>query len=304
LELSWLEDFLALANTGNFSVSAAQRNMTQSAFSKRIRSLETWLGTELVDRRTFPASLTAAGDEFRDVARSTLNAINSERGRLQTTYSAEQPELRILGATTLLMLFAPQWLAELKQVCGNFSASLKTQNFYTMVQALVDREVDLVLQYAHPSLPSLYDKNRFHSLVLTHESFVPVSLAKNGIPVFKLGEMPSGGIPMLRYSRDGFLNRVEDLIFQRSKLDKRDCLQVLESPTSEVLKNCVLMGQGVAWLPYYTAKGGLEHGNLALAGGPEWVEELEVRAYGLKEQDSKLTARIWRHLEKTAKAPS
>lgn len=278
-------------------MSAAQRNMTQSAFSKRIRSLETWLGTELVDRRTFPASLTAAGDEFRDVARSTLNAINSERGRLKASYSVEQPELRILGATTLLMLFAPQWLAEIKQVCGDFSASLKTQNFYTMVQALGDREVDLVLQYAHPSLPSLYDKNRFYSLVLAHERLVPVSAAKNGTPVFNLGAMGVCDIPMLRYSRDGFLNRVEDLIFQRNQLDKRDCLQVLESPTSEVLKNCVLMGQGVAWLPLSTAKGGLEVGTLALAGGPEWAEDLEVRAYGLKEQDSKLTARIWRHIE-------
>ena len=64
----WLEDFVALASTGNFSRAAEERHMTQPAFSRRIRALEEWLGVVLIDRATHPAVLTEAGEWFRSVA--------------------------------------------------------------------------------------------------------------------------------------------------------------------------------------------------------------------------------------------
>ena len=53
---------------GNFSKSATLRHTTQSAFSRRIRSLEDWVGTELFDRSAYPIKLTAPGRVFREVA--------------------------------------------------------------------------------------------------------------------------------------------------------------------------------------------------------------------------------------------
>lgn len=183
-----------------------------------------------------------------------------------------------------------------EKVCGNFSANLKTQNFYTMVQALGDREVDLVLQYAHPSLPSLYDKSQFHSLVLARDRFVPVAAAENGVPVYWLDAKSPGETPLLRYSGDGFLSRVEELIYRRTGFEVDKCRQVLESPTSEVLKNCALLKQGVAWLPHTAVAPHLETGALALAGSKEWSEPLEVRVYGLRKPENRLTKRVWEHL--------
>ncbi|MFL5159126.1 MAG: LysR family transcriptional regulator, partial [Microvirga sp.] len=58
MEIKWLEDFISLANTLSFSRAAEERHVTQSAFSRRIKQLETWLGVPLVDRATFPAHLT------------------------------------------------------------------------------------------------------------------------------------------------------------------------------------------------------------------------------------------------------
>ena len=50
MNLIWLDDFLTLASSGSFSRAAQERHMTQPAFSRRIRALEEWLGTELFDR--------------------------------------------------------------------------------------------------------------------------------------------------------------------------------------------------------------------------------------------------------------
>src|SRR5574337_230523 len=68
MELKWLEDFLSLAETGSFSRSAEQRHVTQPAFSRRIRALESWLGVALIDRSTYPTTLTPAGEAFKSSA--------------------------------------------------------------------------------------------------------------------------------------------------------------------------------------------------------------------------------------------
>ena len=54
LDLDWLEDFVALAETGNFSRAAEARAIAQPAFSRHIRSLEDWVGIDLIDRGTHP----------------------------------------------------------------------------------------------------------------------------------------------------------------------------------------------------------------------------------------------------------
>lgn len=50
MEAKWLEDFLSLADTRSFSRAARNRHLTQSAFSRRIAALETWMDAKLVDR--------------------------------------------------------------------------------------------------------------------------------------------------------------------------------------------------------------------------------------------------------------
>ena len=75
MNLIWLEDFLALAATGNFSRAAEDRHSSQPAFSRRIRALEQWVGVDLLDRTTQPAKLTPAGEWFRQVAEDLLATV-------------------------------------------------------------------------------------------------------------------------------------------------------------------------------------------------------------------------------------
>ena len=69
METKWLEDFVSLAETRSFSRSAQLRHVTQPAFSRHIRSLEEWVGVDLVDRGAHPAELTDAGRKFLPLAR-------------------------------------------------------------------------------------------------------------------------------------------------------------------------------------------------------------------------------------------
>lgn len=74
-----LHDFLGVSDTMNLTLSAEERNTTQSNLSKRIRQLETWLGRDLIDRHSRPLTLTQAGHDFIPIARNVIAQLDEYR---------------------------------------------------------------------------------------------------------------------------------------------------------------------------------------------------------------------------------
>ena len=105
MNLIWLEDFLALAATGNFSRAAEDRHSSQPAFSRRIRALEEWVGVELFNRTSQPAELTPAGDYFRDVAEDLLARVARVPGQTKRVADASSITLRIASTHALSFTF-------------------------------------------------------------------------------------------------------------------------------------------------------------------------------------------------------
>ena len=57
-----------LAQERSFTRAAELRHVTHPAFGRRIRALESWAGTPLIEREAGPVKLTAAGEAFLDTA--------------------------------------------------------------------------------------------------------------------------------------------------------------------------------------------------------------------------------------------
>lgn len=93
MELQWIDDFLALEQTRNFTRAADMRATTQSAYSRRIQRLEDWLGVALFERAIRPVTLTVAGEDFlrrarrlrEDIMDLRRNALASASGLVQST---------------------------------------------------------------------------------------------------------------------------------------------------------------------------------------------------------------------------
>src|SRR3546814_2828548 len=83
MDIMWLEDFIKLADEGNFSRAAEARNLTQPAFSRRIRALEDWVGATLVDRDTHRIALTEAGQAFRVLAEEIMRRLTLGRDHVR-----------------------------------------------------------------------------------------------------------------------------------------------------------------------------------------------------------------------------
>jgi len=153
MNFSWLEDFLALAASGNFSRAAQERHMTQPAFSRRVRALEEWVGTELFDRSSQPATLTPAGEWFRTSAHDLLARVARVPGEARAVAEAHSTTLRFAATHALSFTFMPGWLRALEQRTRVGPVRLVSDVLQRCEAMLLHGQVQFVLCHAHPKVP-------------------------------------------------------------------------------------------------------------------------------------------------------
>ena len=304
MESKWLEDFLCLARLRNFSRASDARNVTQPAFSRRIRALERWLGVQLFDRRTFPVTLTLEGKSFQETAENILSELYGERARFQGRLPNAVSDLRISAATTLSLNFIPKWLRGLEPALGPLSAQIITPSFNSTFDLLADGDVDVVLQYAHPDAPTLFENSLFDSITLATEDLILVSPKdkQTGDPICDPA-VGQGSLPYMGYSSDGYFSTVERMVFSRNPGQSDRIKRLAESPTSEFLKRMSLEYSALALVPESCAHRELESGALQQVGGESWTAPLEVHLYRAVTNRRPLVKKLWDMIEEEFDEP-
>ena len=103
--LNWLRVFEAAARHENFARAAEQLNMSTSAVSQQIKSLESHFGETLFERGPRSVTLTDAGHAFLPAVRQALNTVEETAGSL---FGQEKHNNLMLQAD---LLFLTGWLA-------------------------------------------------------------------------------------------------------------------------------------------------------------------------------------------------
>lgn len=302
METKWLEDFLSLAETRSFSRSAELRHVTQPAFSRRIQSLEAWLGTDLIDRTTYPTRLTAAGDIFFEQALEMLGQINTTRALLRSKRPTAQTTVDFAVPHTLSLTWIPKWLTALDAEFGQINTRLRALNVHDAVMTLVDGDCDLLLCYHHPRQPVQLDPARYEMLVLGAEALCPYTRCdRTGVPEYMLPGTAKMPLPFLSYTTNAYLGRMVELLLADAKrpLHLHKCY---ETDMAEGLKMMALEGHGVAFLPESSVAQEVRQKRLARADGAHatWQVTMEIRLYREKPTPQRpvkaLVDRLWQYL--------
>ena len=82
LDLPGLEAFIAVAELGSFRRAASQLGLSQPALTRRLQRLEAVTGTELLDRRSQPIRLTAAGTALLPEAQDSIGRLREAMRRV------------------------------------------------------------------------------------------------------------------------------------------------------------------------------------------------------------------------------
>jgi DNA-binding transcriptional LysR family regulator len=83
IDFDGVQAFVAIAELGGFGKAAEQLHLTQTALTRRIQKLESYLGVRLIDRTTRSVRLTAVGREFLPQAGRIVNDMTSALDRLK-----------------------------------------------------------------------------------------------------------------------------------------------------------------------------------------------------------------------------
>lgn len=291
VEMNWLEDFLTLAVTRNFSRAATLRNVTQPAFSRRIRNLEYWVGATLIDRSLFPVGLTPAGESFQRTAQDALSVLRVGRDEALGFVPKIEEVVSISASHTLAVSFFVDWHEQLQNRLGNLKARIVPDHVAGCVDALISGNCDLMLAYNSPLLPTLTDIVRYPSIVLGSERLVPVSAVDDaGQALYSLdSDTPQ---PYLCYSSDSYLGRLTALIIGRQNLAARLNFRY-ECSMSDVLKRGALAGSGIAWVPERAVRDELAAGRLVIISDDSHTAPLDICLFRHAEHDQRVAERIW-----------
>lgn len=305
METKWLEDFISLAETHSFSRSAELRHVTQPAFSRRIQSLEAWLGADLIDRTAYPTRLTEAGMVFYEQAVDMLAQIINTRALLRGNRPTAPITIDFAVPHSLSLTYIPKWLSRVEQSFGAINTRLMALNLHDAVMTLVEGGCDLLLCYHHPRQPVQLDADHYDMLQLGHETLrAYVRCDKNGKPDHVLPGGESSPLPFLSYTSNAYLARMVELILSDPK-NPLHLLKRYETDMAEGLKMMALEGHGVAFLPQSSVLREVRCKQLALAddGSEGWAMDMEIRLYRERPAGQRggkpIVDRLWNHLLKT-----
>lgn len=236
MELAWIEDFIALNDTRNFTVAAELRHSTQPAFSRRIQNLEQWLGARLFDREARPVVLTVAGQEFEKYASNLRDDMMESRQAVNSITTNLPDAITIYTTNTIAIGLLPSWIADNKITSYRLVVSSVTSCLDAVRQGRCDYALIHSFQDLDEHIPQtakIIGKDRMVFASANHdESFIDKGHIHGDI---------------LMYSPKTAFGRIIDLKMKAANL-KLANHPVCESASAEALLAQVRAGLGSGWV--------------------------------------------------------
>lgn len=244
MEIAWIEDFLVLAATRNFTRAAELRHTTQPAYSRRIARLEEWLGSALFLRSTRPVELTPQGEEFLTRAKALKADMMDAQRAVRVMDSVYESPLRLYTTNTLAVSFLPKIMPKLQDRAGNRALSILVASVTGCQDALVEGRADMIL------IPSFGDEGGTKEIV-GHDSLA-LMVAESQKHSVKLGKGVLSGKVMMYPPSTRYGQMVKDIFIQKGIT--LESPPVCESASAEALVALVKAGFGAAFLPQSLAE--------------------------------------------------
>ncbi|ACL58592.1 LysR family transcriptional regulator [Methylobacterium nodulans] len=279
MDLDWLKDFLALAEQRTFSRAAEVRNVTQPAFSRRIRALEDWIGTPLFVRGAQGAVLTPAGAHLQPLAAELARSLDRARRETRAVGAAETATLSIAATHALSFTFFPAWIRRHLRVEVLGTLNLISDSLEACEQIMLAGEVHFLLCHTHPDVPLRVDADRFPSRRVGDDLLVPVCAPDAaGAPLWPLPGPPGAPTRLLAYSQASGLGRI--LAAREADRPSGTALEtVFTSHLAATLMSMAREGHGLAWLPLTLAEEDLARGRLVRAGPDAFAIPVEITLF-------------------------
>lgn len=294
MDINWLQDFVCLCRTLNFTRAAEERNITQPAFSRRIKSLENWLGAPLITRSTYPVQLSDAGTQFLPVAQETIANLTDMRQTIRAQERGTTAFQRIAVLHTISVNYLSARIVEFEEIMPNLRVRVYSDNLRACCQMLSEGNCDFLIYYRHQDVSPMFAETQFARKDIGIDMLIPVAEAGAAAAGgWDLTTPPGYDIPYLGYEPTSFLGTVVDQTIGTRK--PALALRYMDALT-EAIKRRTMAGSGIAWLPESAVADEIADGRLVLVGGPEWQAKLTLSLFCSLDRLDRTGQLVWESL--------
>jgi DNA-binding transcriptional LysR family regulator len=293
MDTAWLSDLRALAETLNFSRAAELRNITQPAFGRRIRALEDWSGTPLVDRSTHRLKITPAGEIMLSAAADVLQRLERAKHELDQTRAASAT-LTFAATHALSFTFFPGWVQSLGSSTTTVPIRLLSDNMNECEKVMADGRAQFLLCHHHPDSEIRLHDTDFKHVELASDLLIPVAMrSERGGPIYRLPGTLEHPVPHISFDEKSGMGRILAATIP-ARPGHLHLARVFTSHLAMVLKVLAIEGKGVAWIPQSLAAAELgSDGKLAIAGDEEWTVTVQIVLIRPRTRMTELAEQFW-----------
>lgn len=295
MEIKWLDDYLALIETGSFSAAAQKRHVSQPAFSRRIQQLEEWLGVTLIDRSRKPLCFTPLAQQHEASFRRLVTQIYEFRATLRTdsTYS---PDMVLAAQHSLAASRLPSFIEEFRGILPEQKFRIRSENRDDGVGLLLRGEADVLLTYETEPTARCVPPQLADACALGEDALVLVASPKLcASEDFQQAHRP---LPLLCFPAESFFGRAVRTHALAQLMQTRLVAVQYVSEFSLGLREMALIHQGAAWLPRSLVASDLDRGALRELHSLGSPVPLTIVAYFARRQHAalqRLTAHFMAH---------
>ncbi len=291
MRLEWLEDLLAVAETGSFQEAADRRRLTQSAFSRRIQHIEDHVGIELFDRSRKPVQLRPAMADQRDQIARLVTDLRQLVADLRRGERAASNRVVIASQHALTTALTPRILEGIHRRNENIYVRLRSANLDECFGLLLSRQADIAIVYRLPGEEHPIGASYIETALIGTDRLIPV-FATHATSALN-ERFAKGEVPYVAYPREVFLGQVmERLILPRTRGLTRP-VAIAETALTLAALEMAAVGVAVAWVPRSLALARIVAGELVDLSVTLPAEALEVTAARLFGNAGQVAASVW-----------
>ncbi|HEY9278905.1 MAG TPA: LysR family transcriptional regulator [Eoetvoesiella sp.] len=281
-ETKLLKDLITLSKTGSFTKAAELRNVTHPAFGRRIKELEAWAGTSLVNRQRIPITLTDAGRDLLVVAEHIIAKLNTINEQISRPGDWASRRVRIATGRHLASTLVADWVCRVADQVGielhsTIAVEIRTGVTQDLIGLMQSGDIDFLCCYQHHSLSVPITTNSYQYLSLSADKLVPVCL-NNGQQSSAHYNLEDELTPIPHITYFDSLS-LQQIINDHLRSGNYALNQIAHCDSVEVARSLVKKGRGIAWLPWSIVSTDCESGLFKILGSRHNEIPFEVRLY-------------------------
>lgn len=274
MDLNWLDDVLVLLEERNLTRAAERRNITQPAFSRRIRSFEDWLGKPILERRSNRVEIDQALVANEEEIRAVITRMREMRANI-ASFDLDRTSVTIAAQHAPICSSFPDMALRAKSAFPGLRIRLRAGNLEDCVSRFLRGDANMFLCYEAENARKLDFGDGVLQRRWGGDYLVPVVGGALRYVVRADGSIPDS-TPSVVYPDDSYFGQVlraSQRRFGTSGFSANPvCVTAFSSGTLEL----VLKGLGVGWLPYSMAHREIAAGGLISLANTLGQEELQV----------------------------